>query len=179
MDLLLAVLLIAGLSIATIVISLFGPTRWLIASFAWCLPRASSSTACCCSRSQAASDRRIAAISPMPAMSAAALGLIHHGATRCCRHQAPCLRQPLGQHRRRHRPAGGRAGVPAERDRRVPERLHLAAVADRRPLAPDRAEAARQPRRGARPLARRASTSSTAGCGWSAGRSRSRCSRRC
>src|SRR3954454_1431856 len=37
MDFLLAVLLIAGLSIATIVISLFGPTRPLIASFAWVL----------------------------------------------------------------------------------------------------------------------------------------------
>jgi hypothetical protein len=37
MDFLLAVLLIAGLSIATIVISLFGPTRELIASFAWFL----------------------------------------------------------------------------------------------------------------------------------------------
>jgi uncharacterized membrane protein HdeD (DUF308 family) len=37
MDLLLAVLLIAGLSIATIVISLFGPTRELVASFAWIL----------------------------------------------------------------------------------------------------------------------------------------------
>ena len=37
MDFLLAVLLIAGLSIATIVISLFGPTRDLIASFAWFL----------------------------------------------------------------------------------------------------------------------------------------------
>jgi hypothetical protein len=35
MDFLLAVLLIAGLSITTIVISLFGPTPWLIASFAW------------------------------------------------------------------------------------------------------------------------------------------------
>lgn len=35
MDLLLAVLLIAGLSITTIVISIFGPTHWLIASFAW------------------------------------------------------------------------------------------------------------------------------------------------
>jgi hypothetical protein len=34
-DFLLAVLLIAGLSIATIVISIFGPTHWLIASFAW------------------------------------------------------------------------------------------------------------------------------------------------
>jgi hypothetical protein len=34
-DFLLAVLLIAGLSITTIVISLFGPTPWLIASFAW------------------------------------------------------------------------------------------------------------------------------------------------
>ena len=31
----LAVLLVAGLSITTIVISIFGPTRWLIASFAW------------------------------------------------------------------------------------------------------------------------------------------------
>jgi hypothetical protein len=36
-DFLLAVLLIAGLSISTIVISLFGPTRELIASFAWFL----------------------------------------------------------------------------------------------------------------------------------------------
>jgi uncharacterized membrane protein HdeD (DUF308 family) len=35
MDFLLAVLLIAGLSITTIVVSLFGPTRPLIASFAW------------------------------------------------------------------------------------------------------------------------------------------------
>jgi hypothetical protein len=34
-DLLIAILLIAGLSISTIVISIFGPTRWLIASFAW------------------------------------------------------------------------------------------------------------------------------------------------
>lgn len=34
-DLLLAILLIAGLSITTIVISLFGPTHWLIASFSW------------------------------------------------------------------------------------------------------------------------------------------------
>jgi hypothetical protein len=37
MDFLLAVLLIAGLSISTIVISLFGPTRELVASFAWVL----------------------------------------------------------------------------------------------------------------------------------------------
>ena len=37
MDFLLAVLLIAGLSIATIVVSVFGPTRELIASFAWIL----------------------------------------------------------------------------------------------------------------------------------------------
>jgi uncharacterized membrane protein HdeD (DUF308 family) len=36
-DFLLAVLLLAGLSISTIVISLFGPTRELIASFAWVL----------------------------------------------------------------------------------------------------------------------------------------------
>ena len=35
MDFLLAVLLVAGLSITTVVISLFGPTPWLIASFAW------------------------------------------------------------------------------------------------------------------------------------------------
>lgn len=35
MDLLLGVLLIAGLSITTIVISIFGPTRPLIAGFAW------------------------------------------------------------------------------------------------------------------------------------------------
>ncbi|NUQ18289.1 MAG: hypothetical protein HOP95_07530 [Sphingomonas sp.] len=35
MDFLLAALLIAGLSISTLVISLFGPTPWLIASFAW------------------------------------------------------------------------------------------------------------------------------------------------
>jgi hypothetical protein len=34
-DLLLGILLIAGLSITTIVVSIFGPTRWLIASFAW------------------------------------------------------------------------------------------------------------------------------------------------
>lgn len=34
-DLLLAILLIAGLSITTIVVSIFGPTPWLIASFAW------------------------------------------------------------------------------------------------------------------------------------------------
>jgi uncharacterized membrane protein HdeD (DUF308 family) len=37
MDFLLAMLLIAGLSIATIVISIFGPTPQLIASFAWIL----------------------------------------------------------------------------------------------------------------------------------------------
>ena len=37
MDFLLAVLLIAGLSIATIIISLFGPTEPLVASFAWVL----------------------------------------------------------------------------------------------------------------------------------------------
>lgn len=37
MDFLLAVLLIAGLSIAAIVVSLFGPTPPLIASFAWVL----------------------------------------------------------------------------------------------------------------------------------------------
>ena len=35
MDLLLAILLIAGLSITTIVVSIFGPTPPLIASFAW------------------------------------------------------------------------------------------------------------------------------------------------
>ena len=37
MDFLLAVLLIAGLSISTIIISLFGPTSELVASFAWVL----------------------------------------------------------------------------------------------------------------------------------------------
>jgi hypothetical protein len=37
MDFLLAALLIAGLSIATIIVSLFGPTPELIASFAWIL----------------------------------------------------------------------------------------------------------------------------------------------
>jgi hypothetical protein len=37
MDFLLAALLIAGLSIATIIVSLFGPTPQLIASFAWVL----------------------------------------------------------------------------------------------------------------------------------------------
>ena len=37
MDFLLAVLLIAGLSIATIIVSIFGPTEPLIASFAWVL----------------------------------------------------------------------------------------------------------------------------------------------
>jgi len=36
-DFLLAALLIAGLSIATIIVSLFGPTQELIASFAWVL----------------------------------------------------------------------------------------------------------------------------------------------
>ena len=37
MDFLLAALLVAGLSIATIIVSLFGPTPQLIASFAWVL----------------------------------------------------------------------------------------------------------------------------------------------
>src|SRR6185503_15352617 len=37
MDFLLAVLLIAGLSISTIVVSIFGPTRELVATFAWVL----------------------------------------------------------------------------------------------------------------------------------------------
>lgn len=37
MDFLLAILLIAGLSISTIVISVFGPTPELVASFAWVL----------------------------------------------------------------------------------------------------------------------------------------------
>ena len=37
MDFLLGVLLIAGLSLSTIVISMFGPTRELVASFAWIL----------------------------------------------------------------------------------------------------------------------------------------------
>ncbi len=37
MDFLLAVLLIAGLQIATIIVSLFGPTERLVASFAWVL----------------------------------------------------------------------------------------------------------------------------------------------
>lgn len=37
MDLLLAILLFAGLSIATIVVSIFGPTAPLVASFAWVL----------------------------------------------------------------------------------------------------------------------------------------------
>lgn len=37
LDFLLAVLLIAGLSIATVVVSMFGPTPQLIASFAWIL----------------------------------------------------------------------------------------------------------------------------------------------
>jgi phosphopantothenoylcysteine synthetase/decarboxylase len=37
MDFLLAALLAAGLSISTIVISLFGPTPELVASFAWVL----------------------------------------------------------------------------------------------------------------------------------------------
>lgn len=37
MDFLLAVLLIAGMSIATLVVSIFGPTRELVASFAWVL----------------------------------------------------------------------------------------------------------------------------------------------
>lgn len=37
MDFLLAVLLVAGLQIATIIVSLFGPTEPLVASFAWIL----------------------------------------------------------------------------------------------------------------------------------------------
>ena len=37
MDFLLGILLIAGLSISTIVISIFGPTRELVATFAWIL----------------------------------------------------------------------------------------------------------------------------------------------
>jgi len=37
MDFLLAILLIAGLSISTIVVSIFGPTRELVATFAWVL----------------------------------------------------------------------------------------------------------------------------------------------
>ena len=37
MDFLLAVLLMAGLSISTLIISLFGPTRELVASFSWVL----------------------------------------------------------------------------------------------------------------------------------------------
>lgn len=37
MDFLLAALLIAGLSISTLIISLFGPTEQLVASFAWIL----------------------------------------------------------------------------------------------------------------------------------------------
>jgi len=37
MDFLLAVLLIAGLSISTLIVSLFGPTQELVASFAWVL----------------------------------------------------------------------------------------------------------------------------------------------
>lgn len=37
MDLLLAVLLLLGLSIATLVVSIFGPTPMLVASFAWVL----------------------------------------------------------------------------------------------------------------------------------------------
>ncbi|MDL2341321.1 MAG: hypothetical protein QFB89_08335, partial [Pseudomonadota bacterium] len=37
MDFLLAVLLVAGLSIATLVVSIFGPTQSLLASFSWVL----------------------------------------------------------------------------------------------------------------------------------------------
>jgi hypothetical protein len=37
LDLLLAILMVAGLSIAALVVSLFGPTPYLIASFAWVL----------------------------------------------------------------------------------------------------------------------------------------------
>lgn len=37
MDVLLAVLLIAGLSISTIIVSVFGPTQELVAAFAWVL----------------------------------------------------------------------------------------------------------------------------------------------
>ena len=37
MDFLLALLLIAGLSVSTLVVSVFGPTPELVASFAWVL----------------------------------------------------------------------------------------------------------------------------------------------
>ena len=37
MDFVLAALLIAGLSVATLIVSIFGPTPQLIASFAWVL----------------------------------------------------------------------------------------------------------------------------------------------
>ena len=37
MDFLLAILLITGLSVSTIVVSVFGPTRELVAAFAWVL----------------------------------------------------------------------------------------------------------------------------------------------
>jgi hypothetical protein len=37
MDLLLAILIITGLSVSTIVVSVFGPTRELVAAFAWVL----------------------------------------------------------------------------------------------------------------------------------------------
>jgi hypothetical protein len=37
MDLLLAFLLLAGLSVSTIIVSLFGPTPEMIATFAWIL----------------------------------------------------------------------------------------------------------------------------------------------
>ena len=37
MDFLLALLIITGLSVSTIVVSLFGPTRELVAAFAWVL----------------------------------------------------------------------------------------------------------------------------------------------
>ena len=58
MDFLLAALLITGLSISTIVISVFGPTRELVAAFAWSWQRASSSTACYCSKSPVANARQ-------------------------------------------------------------------------------------------------------------------------
>ncbi len=53
--------------------------------------------------------------------------------------------EPLGQHRRRHRPDRGRPGLSPQRHRLIRERVHVATVADRRPLARDRAEAARKP----------------------------------
>ena len=133
MDFLLAVLLIAGLSHgSTLVVSVFGPTRELIATFAWILAASFAvnglmllQVANCAEDARTSRRRARRCIAPRMFES---------------------LARPFGQHRRGDRPARARAGVPAERHRRLPQRPRLAAFADRRPLARDRADGPRQPR---------------------------------